>query len=158
MTLMKTPAVRRFIGTVAAAAMTLALMTVAAVPARANGRSDDFAKAAAAVAAIVIIGSALNDRHGSRRQDATPPRYQPDYPRRPHHSRLSPLPARCAVEVRGRRHNSVAYPENCLRRNGVDRHLPRRCEVAISGRRGNRSAYEQNCLLNSGFSLPRRRR
>lgn len=144
MPLLKSLAARRFIATLAA----LALMTAAAIPARADTRSDDLAKALAAIAAVAIIGSALNDNNDRRPTAVHQPRYR-EVPQRAH--RATVLPARCAVEVRGRRHSSVAYPERCLRRAGIDQRLPRQCEVVIQGRGRDRTAYDQNCLLNSGF-------
>lgn len=159
MTFLKTPAVRRFTATVAAAATALALMTAAAVPARAGQNGDDLAKALAAVAAIAIIGSAINDRNDNHRRPARvvePPR-RDVYD---HHRdrRATVLPAQCAVQVRGYRISETVYPERCLRRAGVDRRLPERCEVSLQGRGRDRTAYEENCLLNAGFRNQGRRR
>jgi hypothetical protein len=166
---LKTPAIRRFTATIAAAATALALMTAAAVPARAGQNGDDFAKAIAALAAIAIIGTAIN----SRDDDRAPPRHVYQPPRQKHiysppqrERRATVLPAQCAVQLRGHRQSEVVYPERCLRRAGVDRRLPQRCEVSLSGhRRGSergrghgRTAYEQNCLLNAGFREQGRRR
>jgi len=150
MAFLKSAAVRRFTATLAATATALALMTAAAVPARADSRGDDFGKALAAVAAISIAGSGLNtNTYNNRRAIEThQPRYR-EVPQR--HHRATVLPARCAVEVRGRRHSSIAYIERCLRRAGIDQRLPRRCEIAIQSRGRDRAAYDQNCLLNSGF-------
>lgn len=148
MSFLKSPAVRRFTATVAAAATALALMTAAAVPARADSRSDDFAKALAAVAAVAIVGSALNDNNDRRATPVHQPRYKQERHRK---HRATVLPDRCAVEVRGRRHNSVAYIERCLRRSGIDQRLPRQCEVSIRMRGRDRTAYDQDCLLNFGF-------
>ncbi|WP_022702299.1 hypothetical protein [Pseudorhodobacter ferrugineus] len=148
MLFLKSPAARRFTATLAATATALALMTAAAVPARADIRGDDLAKALAAIAAVAIIGSTLNNNKSSRAAEVHQPRYR-DVP--PRHRRATILPAHCAVEVRGRRHSSVAYPERCLRRAGIDQRLPRQCEIDIHSRGRDRTAYDQNCLLNSGF-------
>lgn len=148
MEFLKSPSARRFTATLAATATALALMTAAAVPARADSRGNDFAKALAAVAAIAIVGSALKNNNNSRATEVHQPRYR-EVPQR--HHRATVLPARCAVEVRGRRHSSIAYIERCLRRAGIDQRLPRRCEIAIQIRGRDRAAYDQNCLLNSGF-------
>lgn len=150
MAILKSAAARRFTATVAAAATALALMTVAAVPARAGDR-DDFAKAVAALAAIAIIGTAINsrnDRRAPQHSYAPPNRYD----------RATVLPAQCAVQIRGYRQNEVVYPARCLRHAGIDRRLPARCEVDIQGRGQGRTAYEQNCLLQSGFREQGRRR
>jgi len=148
MEFLKSPTARRFTATLAATATAFALMTAAAVPARADSRGDDFAKALAAVAAIAVVGTELNNNNSGRATVVHQPRYR-EAPRRHHNATV--LPAQCAVEVRGRRHNSIAYTERCLRRAGIDRRLPRQCEVAIHMRGRDRSAYDQNCLLNAGF-------
>ncbi len=149
MEFLKTATARRFTATLAATATALALMTAAAVPARADSRGDDFAKALAAVAAIGIVGSALHNNNNNRRATEV---HQPRYKAVPQrHHRATVLPAQCAVEVRGRRHSSIAYTERCLRRAGIDQRLPRHCEIAIRSRGRDRTAYDQNCLLNAGF-------
>jgi hypothetical protein len=166
MTFLKTTAARRFTATLAATAAVLALMTAAAVPARADQQSDDFAKAVAAIAAIAIVGSAINTKDDHSATAPHRPKAQPVY-RAPHrgysepqrHRREAVLPSWCAMEVRDRRHISVVYPERCLRRAGFDQRLPRRCEISVGGGRGwSRTAYDQNCLLNSGFRIQGRRR
>jgi hypothetical protein len=164
MLFLKTPALRRFTATLAATATALALMTAAAVPAHADRRSDDLAKAAAAIAAIAIIGSALNERddRSSRRGRAEPEdRHEGRRNGRQEHSRTvrpsymfqrgAVLPAQCAIELRNRRHTSVAYSENCLRRSGIEGRLPHQCEVSYNSRGRTRTAFDQNCMLNSGF-------
>lgn len=150
MVFLNSPTARRFAATLAATAAALAIMTAAAMPARADNRSDDVAKALAAIAAVAIIGSALRDNDNDDRR-ATPahsPRYKQD---RQRNHRATILPNQCAVEIRGRRHSSVAYTERCLRRAGIDRRLPRQCEVAIQMRGRDRTAYDRDCLLDSGF-------
>lgn len=170
MAFFKTNAARRFTATLAATATAFALMTAAAVPARADRQSDDFAKALAAIAAIAIVGSALTDKDDRRatapqRPQAQPSHHEPrpryEEPRRRYEEprrnrRDAVLPGQCAIEVRDRRrrHSSVVYGENCLRRAGVDQRLPRQCEVSIG--RG-RTAYDENCLLNAGFRTQGRR-
>lgn len=164
MAFLKTTAVRRFTATLVATATALALMTAAAVPARADRQSDDFAKAAAAIAAIAIIGSTLNNNDDHRakapHRAQTPIRHrEPErrYSEPQRHRREAVLPRECAIEVRGRRHSSIAYGEHCLRRSGLDRRLPRQCEISVGRGRG-RTAYDENCLLNSGFRTQGRRR
>lgn len=174
MALLKNPSIRRFTATLAATATALALMTAAAVPARADTRSDDFAKALAALAAIAIVGSALSDRNDDRRdhQVIVPQKphgkkwshrgwddkewhHQKGYVKRKHRSREIVLPAQCAVEIGGRRHSSVVYPKRCLRRAGIEARLPRQCETYIRSRGRTRTAFDQNCLLDSGFRTQR---
>lgn len=174
MAFFRTPAIRRFTATVAATATALALMTAAAVPARADTLGDDFAKALAALAAIAIVGSAVSHRNDDRRdhQVVVPkkPRgeewshsrgYEKGKSRRKghrkprHKARATVLPAQCAVEISNRRFSSVVYTERCLRYAGMDARLPRRCETTVVSRGRTRTAFEQNCLLNSGFRTQR---
>lgn len=155
---------RRFVATIAATATALALMTAAAVPARADRQSDDFAKAVAAIAAIAVVGSTLTVKDDRRATVPYRPHGQPRYheptrrytePQR--YRREAVLPRACAIEVRDRRYSSIAYTESCLRRAGFDQRLPRRCEITVGHGRG-RTAYDENCLLNSGFRTQGRRR
>jgi hypothetical protein len=161
MAFLKSPIGRRFTATLAATATAFALMTAAAVPARADRQGDDFAKAVAAIAAIAIVGSALNDKRDRRDHHATAPQkprysHAPQVNRRDHiqpqrQRRAAVLPAECAIEVRDRRRISIAYGERCLRRAGIDHRLPRQCEISVGRNGRGRTAYDQNCLLNSGF-------
>ena len=146
MAFLRSPAARRFSATLAAAAMALALMTAAAVPARAGGNRTDFANATAALGAIQIRNTNRYDNPGARRGY-----WQPQ-----DHRRAIVLPTYCAVELRGYRQNEVVYPARCLREAGIKVRLPERCEVSLRGR--GRTAYEQRCLLQSGFREQGRRR
>lgn len=168
MAFLKIPGVRRVTAALAATATALALMTATPTPVRADTRSDDFAKAIAALAAIAIIGSALNEKDNKPDHRATVPQ-RPRYDENPRghrhrHNYQAPrhdyraalrLPAQCAIEVRSRRHTTVAYTERCLRHSGIDQRLPRQCEVSIGRHGRDRTAYDENCLLNSGFRMQR---
>jgi len=181
MTLMSSNPMRRFSATLAAGATAFALMTAAAaVPARASN-GDDLAKALAAVAAIAIIGAAVNDN----RKDKSPvyhphhPHHPPQgaqgrnrdgdhwvLPARPHHGtpprghkpRAVTLPSHCSVQVGGRHGPQTAYLARCLHREGIDRNLPRRCEMPVRLRGKRVTAYDQNCLISAGFRAPGRHR
>ncbi|GGE22519.1 hypothetical protein SAMN05421774_10722 [Gemmobacter megaterium] len=72
------PATRKIVSALGAAAIAMGAMTATALPARAN--SDDVMKVIAGVAAIAIIGSALND---SNRHRQPAPVMRPEPPR-PH--------------------------------------------------------------------------
>ena len=144
MALLKTPAARRFTATVVAAAMALALMTAAAIPARAGSNGSDFTNVTA-LGAIQVRNASRYDNPHSRRGS-----WQPQ------HHRATVLPAYCAVELRGHRQNEVVYPARCLRDAGIRGRLPQRCEVSLRGR--GRTAYEERCLLQSGFREQGRRR
>jgi hypothetical protein len=178
MTVISSASMRRFIATLAAGATAFALMTAAAaVPARASG-SDDLAKALAAVAAIAIIGAAVNDNrkdkakvhiphqppqvvHGRNRNGhhwGAPARPRHGTPHRGHKPRAVTLPANCAVQMGGRHGPQTAYLARCLDRAGIDRNLPRRCEIPVRLRGQRTTAYDQNCLIGAGFRVQGRHR
>lgn len=147
---------RRFVATVAGAAVALGLMTAAAVPARASD-AEDLAKALAAIAAVAIIAKALdNDRN------------RPDPVQVPgwgHGGRPAPgwdhgarrLPAQCAIDVPGRHRTHTVYSENCLRRAGVEGRLPRRCEQEVRIRGRFVTVFPEPCLIEAGFRRDRGR-
>jgi hypothetical protein len=162
----RTP-LRRFTGAVAALALTLAGLTAAATPARAN--NDDLARFVIGATTLFIIGKAIQD--SQRHQHRPPPAYHPVKPvnpghahrpdyrpevHRPHRPEPRYLPAAC--EIRVGRNGGSYYPERCLRREGVVAGLPQRCAVRIEGRNGTRIAYEGDCLRRAGFDDRRRYR
>jgi hypothetical protein len=165
MALLKTTPFRRFANTVAIAATALALMTAAsAVPARADMRGDDYARAIAALAVIGIIGAAINDNkrddHSKAKVYDTRPRVYGERDRDQRHDRrddrrddrrATVLPQDCAVEIRGNRHNSTVYLERCLRRSGIDNRLPNACALDVKMRGRTVTAYRENCLERAGF-------
>ncbi|MFN3646339.1 MAG: hypothetical protein ACK4S2_07465 [Gemmobacter sp.] len=111
------PAARKITAALGAAALALGAMTATALPARANG--DDLARVLIGTAAIVAIGSALNnanrgygpdvsrerpwepahgwhhDRRGGWHQPQPRPRWTPPPP---------PPPQTCAVWINGQRY------------------------------------------------------
>ena len=178
MTVISSASIRRFIATIAAGATAFALMTAAAaVPARASG-SDDLAKALAAVAAIAIIGAAVNDNRKDKakvhaqhqfpqqmhRRDrdvdrwGAPDRRHHDKPSRGYKARAVTLPANCAVEVGGRHGVQTAYIGRCLQRSGIERNLPRRCEMPVRLRGKRTTAYDEGCMIGAGFRVQGRQR
>ena len=142
-------ALRRLITTLLATATALALMTAAAaVPARADSRSDDLAKAIAAIAALALIAKAID-------KDEPKVKPQPGYPVvRPHRPpvHVEPLlPAACALRISGLRGEKTAYSQDCLRSYGLHLRLPRHCahEVRINGHRDR--VYAKKCLAKAGI-------
>lgn len=140
----------RFMATIFAAATMLALMTAAAVPARA-AEQHQYSDAMVALAATAFYGKEMNKQDKERA-------FRDAYMPRRHDRRETVLPARCAVELRGYSQRETVYPARCLRQSGIDRRLPQHCEVVLRGRGHGRIAYEQNCLLQSGFREQGRRR
>jgi hypothetical protein len=154
----------RFTAAVAAAALTLAGMTVAATPARAG--NDELAKILLGATAIYIIGSAIENSNENGRSRASRGSgsyyggydYDRDYGHRGRrHARAPEVPAACAIDVRGR-HSDTVYGARCLRRSGFNYHIPARCEVQVRGDHGRRTAYSGECLVRAGFELEHTRR
>jgi len=139
------------------------VMTATAMPAHADRRSDDFAKALAAIAAIALIANQLQDRDV---RPYRPPVVQPHRPpvvthprpQRPHPepSRRPRVPSVCAIEIEDDYDISRVYGERCLRREGFDYRLPQRCarEVRLQGR--DDRIYTERCLRDAGFRIGRR--
>jgi hypothetical protein len=125
---------RRFAGMVTAAAVALALVLGAALPARAD-RSDDLAKALLGALVIGVIVNELDDRS------------KPEPVRRPR------VPAVCEIAIDGKQRSVSLYSENCLRREGFDHRLPRGCANAarIFGRSDR--VYSAQCLREAGFRV-----
>lgn len=156
---------RRFVTTLIAAAAILGLMTASAVPAHASKSSDDLAKILAGIAAIVIIGKALDN---DRRDDAVTRhrRHQqviePDWRSRKHYpySRYEyrELPRACAFQIVGEHRDRISYSERCLKDKGYHYRLPHNCarNVVIYGR--NDRLYSARCLEDAGFHAGRGRR
>lgn len=159
---------RRLIATLAGAATAFALMTAAAMPARADSDGRDVARALAAIAAIALIAEAA--RKGERRRDPVPeplpaPVHGPGWghgggwgpPRHGggwghgHGSRHRVLPAVCAMEFPGHRGPRTYYAEPCLRREGVEARLPRGCAEQARLRGRIVPVYAEGCLIEAGF-------
>ena len=138
----KSPAARRFTATVAAAATALALMTAAAVPARAD--SNDAAKALALIATVAIIGKALDDRNKRRDEPVS-------------HPRRDVLPRVCAIQIDTGRRAQTVYSGPCLREEGVRARLPRQCEGSVRMRGRTVPVYAEACMIDAGFRVERGR-
>lgn len=138
----KSPAARRFTATVAAAATALALMTAAAVPARAD--SNDAAKALALIATVAIIGKALDDRNKRRDEPVS-------------HPRRDVLPRVCAIQIDTGRRAQTVYSGPCLREEGVRARLPRQCEGSVRMRGRTVPVFAEACMIDAGFRVERGR-
>ncbi len=141
-------------------AATLALTGFAAAPARAAD-SGDAAKIAAGIAALFIIGKALenNDKgYVHRRHDGYKPghyrhHHRKDY-RNPHRARKN-LPAKCRFVFNTRHGRVPMMGQNCLVKNyGNLNHLPNHCRINVKTKKGlMRYGYQPRCLRQSGYRL-----
>ncbi|MCW1954890.1 MAG: hypothetical protein KIH71_003125 [Roseobacter sp.] len=156
---------RKFITAIALGSLLAA--SLPAAPLRADDR--DTARALAGIMALVLIGTALKDRHDDRhgheaRRAGPGPGPQKGHgaPRSGHieHRPMPPavrkmtLPQRCLTVVQAR-HKTLRYMgARCLQNNyRWSAALPQACEITIEGPRGQRRGYQAGCLKRSGYRL-----
>ncbi len=159
---LKVPPLRRVMAGVTALAMAITVVAASAMPTRADDRSDNLAKALAAIAIIGIIAhEAGKNRDDDRPNHPRPNHPQPNYPQ-PHHPQPEPaykprVPAACAIEIESGRRNVTVYPARCLRDKGFSYRLPERCarDIRIYGRPDR--IYSEQCLRDAGFRIEERR-
>lgn len=136
-------------------ALSLALGTGAAAPARAGG--DDLVRAlvAAAVAGAILHEATKDHAAGGRAPAPGVIPVRDGYGWR--HRGVQEIPPVCALEI-GEGPRAVSYfPESCLRSRGIRERLPYQCAQAatIYGRRDR--VYTGDCLAGSGFAVDGRR-
>lgn len=158
---------RKFIALIIAAATAITTLTATAAPARAN---EDFGKVLAGLAALAIIGAAINDAHKDHGPAVTRRSTRPvdDWSRKPavRPAPVRPLPSavtrydlpqQCLRRFEGYRGNSRLLGLTCLQRNY--RHtgsLPYACQVNFGNGRHNATGYEPVCLRERGYRITRR--
>lgn len=174
---------RRFIGTIAAAA--IAITAIGAVPAHADNR--DALRVLAAIAGIAIVGKIIHDERKKKKARHEPapvrrdpiyraPNYAPRHSHFPPHRYIPPhrhgdyleprplprhvdrklLPQQC-FRTYDTRHGRVAlFEQTCLQRNFrfADR-LPRQCQQVFGPRRDLMTGYDARCLRDAGYRLAR---
>ena len=151
---------RKFIATIAAAA--IAITAFASAPARAD--SNDAARALATILGIAIIGAAINDARKDKdkvtRHHNYRPRHQYNHDHRLHpkpipqrvHRRI--LPGKCLRSFQTDRGRARLFTQRCLNRNyQFVNSLPRSCARQIWTDRGMRSGYGAGCLRRTGYQL-----
>lgn len=128
--------ITRFLNYATGAAAVLAITAALAAPAFADRRSDDFAKALAALAAIAIIANQIDKSNDK-------PKPQPvRHPR---------VPAVCALDIDIADGQGRYFSENCMREEGIKARLPQDCarRAEIYGRTDR--IYPEWCLREAGF-------
>ncbi|WP_341368029.1 hypothetical protein [Yoonia sp. BS5-3] len=143
-----------------------ALSLATATPAAANGLDrEDVGKLLIGLAAVAVIGSALENSDDSA---ATPVQHgnswnginrDNDWSRLNSNTQRSRrvLPADCLRRVETRFGVQRMYGQRCLERNY--RHvnsLPERCEVRVYSSNGPRTGFDPVCLRERGFVSDRR--
>lgn len=137
----------------------------AAAPARAD--AEDVAKVLAGIAALAIIGAAIEDARDDR---SPPPAYVP--PQRPPVVHVPPrqyvprplppqvarynLPGQCLRIVKTRYGADRVFGAHCLqRRYAYAASLPSRCAQRLPAPRGWAAGYDAGCLQASGYRIVR---
>jgi len=130
----------------------LVLGGVTATPARAD--SNDLAKALFGIAAIAIIGTAIQNNRVTTRVTPQPAPQRPAP--RPGHipARARVLPSSCLIDYQTRRGQGLMLGSDCLSRNyRYAQLLPQQCEVDVRQRRRTISGFDPSCLRYEGFRL-----
>jgi hypothetical protein len=136
---------RRFAAIMTGGAAVLALVLATAIPAQADSKKNDLAKALIAALVVGAIAHELKDKD----KPAPVPVPVPD----PEPVRNKRVPSVCAISIDGADRSVTLYPESCLREEGFDYRLPRGCanEATIFGERDR--VYSAQCLRDAGFKL-----
>lgn len=131
---------RRFASLLTAAAVALALVLGAVLPARAD-KKDDLAKALIAALVVGAIVKGLDDT----------PKARPVIVPEPVKSRR--VPAVCAITIDGAKNSVTLFSESCLVGEGFGNRLPQNCAntARIFGR--NDRVYSADCLRDAGFRV-----
>ncbi len=129
-------------------------VTSTATPAMANDREDEIAKLLFGLAAVAIIGKAINDRNDNRRAQVTVTPTRPRDVSIPQNRRV--LPSQCFRRIDTWDGPVRMFGRRCLERNYAfaDR-LPQRCAFSVQGPRHVRYGYRPRCLRNAGFTMAR---
>jgi hypothetical protein len=150
----------RFVALIAASATVIGLIAASAVPARADPDSEDIAKLLFGIATVAIIANELK-RKNDRDNDDDDRNYWLKYKDKdkpviviPKHRRDEGrrIPGDCAIEVRGLRHDRIAYSESCLASYGF-RNLPRYCAVQARIYGHPDRLYPASCLAREGYRV-----
>ena len=138
----------RFISTVVAAALVMAAMTAAAVPAHASSKSDKMLMAILGIGAIALIANSAN-----RDEEKPAPKPQRPVVVEPHQPARKALPGVCAMDIAGLRGERRGYGENCLMRYGINERLPQSCAHRTETNGYPDRIYAEKCMLRSGYRL-----
>lgn len=130
-----------------------------AAPAQAAPQGDDLGKLIAGIAAVALLGAAID---ASSRGNATVTLTNPRTPNRNahrnsnrsgYHAQVGPLPSQCLVNVPTRRGITQIYGSRCMSRNFERANrLPEVCSVTLEGARRDRSGYVPDCLRRFGYA------
>lgn len=137
----------------------LALTSITVTPARAD---DDVGKVLAGLAALLVIGAAVNkNKHRREQQETTrqttthtwspQPKYkEPKHTKPKRHARTKAAPQRCLRNQWTHRGNRQVYGARCMNRH-AEAQLPLRCLREAEVNQGPRRFYTKRCLRKNGW-------
>jgi hypothetical protein len=127
----------------------LALTSVTVTPARAD---DDVGKVLAGIAALLVIGAAVNkNKHRKENQNVTR-HVQPNTwaPAPKHRRHVKKAPQRCLRNQWTHRGNREVYGARCMKRH-ANAQPPNRCLRHAEVNQGPRRFYTKRCLRKNGW-------
>jgi hypothetical protein len=136
-------------------ALSIAMTSMTALPARA-GNNDNFGNFLAGAIAAIIISKALEQNQAATRRRNPPIQVTPPprpRPRPPVYKIRGILPSDCFFTKRTSKGRRGLYGATCLNETmRRPERLPRACRTSVSIRGGRRaSVYDAKCLQNRGF-------
>lgn len=133
-------------------ALSLAMTSMTALPARA-GRNDELGNFLAGAIALMIIGKAIENSQAATRRRNPPIRITPPPPRRPALKIRGILPSDCFFTKSTAKGRRGLYGATCLNETmRRPERLPGICRTSVSIRNGRRAGvYDAKCLRKRGF-------
>lgn len=123
-----------------------------AVPHAASAQSADISKLIAGLAAVALIGVAIDQGVRSASPVALEPLPRDRERDRIRGHRTAPLPAQCRVEVPSRHGVTEIYASRCMARNYERANrLPEVCNIQVQGEFWGRTGYAPDCLRQFGY-------
>jgi hypothetical protein len=130
------------------------MTSITTVPARAD---EDVGKVLAGIAALLVIGAAVNkNKHRKENQQVTrrvhKDTWQPTAPKVKRHvpRRAKAAPQRCLRNQWTHRGNRQVYGARCMNRH-AQAQLPLKCLRQADVNQGPRRFYTKRCLRNNGW-------
>ncbi len=115
-------------------------------------QNNDMGKLIAGLAAVVIIGAAIDATSRQTAPVVGEPRPSERNTDRVRGNRVEPLPSQCRIQIPGRHGETEIYGQRCMNRNysRADR-LPEVCSIRVQGEYRDRRGYSPDCLRQFGY-------
>lgn len=126
----------------------LAVTSITATPARAN---EDVGKVLAGIAALAIIGTAVN-KHKHRKEEKRVTRKAPsqNWAPVPQRRNVKRAPQKCLRNIWTHRGNREVFGARCMIQNSTAQ-LPSRCLRQVKVKQGPSQFYSKQCLRQNGW-------